>query len=117
MTEKSEISKKKKWTDEERIELAGKLDNDLDDFINNLEKKSYTEGWPEDRWQEEFEKHPFFMKKAPEEGEQVSPLVEGLQQLKYDENENTPEGRYLLTHSLTHSFKVKYIFCFIYLFI
>ena len=38
------------------------------------------------------EKHPFFMTKSPEEGEQLSPLMEGLQQLKYSETDNTPEG-------------------------
>lgn len=39
------------------------------------------------------EKHPFFMSKFPGEGEEMSPLVEGLQQLKYDPLENTPEGK------------------------
>lgn len=82
---------KKNWTDEERANLAEQMDKDLDNFINSLEKKRYTEGWPEDKWQEEFEKHPFFMKKSPEPGDELSPLMEGLQQLKYDENENTPE--------------------------
>lgn len=72
-------------------ELAAKLDADLDTFINGLEKKAYTEGWPEDRWQEEMEKHPFFMTKAPEPGAELSPLMQGIQQLKYDEDENTPE--------------------------
>lgn len=72
-------------------ELAAKLDADLDAFINGLEKKAYTEGWPEDRWEEEMEKHPFFMSKAPEPGEELSPLMQGIQQLKYDEDENTPE--------------------------
>ncbi|KAG5343214.1 TTC4 protein, partial [Acromyrmex heyeri] len=87
-----DISEKRKiWTDEERLELAAKLDAELDEYINNLEKKSYAEGWPEDRWQEEMEKHPFFMKKPPEPGDQLSPLMEGLQQLKYGEDENTPE--------------------------
>ena len=43
---------KKEWTEEERLQLAAKLDAELDDFINGLEKKRYTEGWPEDRWQE-----------------------------------------------------------------
>lgn len=47
-----EETKKSKITDEERLQLAEKLDKDLDDFINSLEKKRYTEGWPEDRWQE-----------------------------------------------------------------
>lgn len=84
-------SNEKKWTDEERLELAAKLDNELDEYINSLEKKKYTEGWPEDRWQEEMEKHPFFMKEIPESGE-VSPLMEGLQQLKYSEEDNTPDG-------------------------
>ncbi|OAD52127.1 Tetratricopeptide repeat protein 4, partial [Eufriesea mexicana] len=83
--------KQKTWTDEERLELASKLDTELDEYISNLEKKSYTEGWPEDRWEEEMEKHPFFMKKTPEPGEELSPLMEGLQQLKYGENENTSE--------------------------
>lgn len=36
-------------------------------------------------------KHPFFMKQSPAEGQPVSPLVEGLQKLKYDPDENTPE--------------------------
>jgi len=90
-----EIGEKRKvWTDEERLELAAKLDVELDEYINNLEKKSYAEGWPEDRWQEEMEKHPFFMKKPPEPGDELSPLMEGLQQLKYGEDENTPEGMF-----------------------
>lgn len=42
------------------------------------------------------EKHPFFMKKAPEPGDELHPLYEGLQQLKYDPNENTPEGEFVL---------------------
>ncbi|XP_055707055.1 DNA polymerase interacting tetratricopeptide repeat-containing, protein of 47 kDa [Phlebotomus papatasi] len=81
----------KQMSDEERIELAAKLDKELDEFIDGLEKRRYTEGWPEDRWQEEMEKHPFFMKRLPEVGEEVDPLVEGMQQLKYDPLENTPE--------------------------
>lgn len=82
---------KKTWTEEERLELAAKLDAELDEYINSLEKKSYTEGWAEDKWQEEMEKHPFFMKKPPEPGDELSPLMEGLQQLKYGKDENTPE--------------------------
>lgn len=41
-----------KMTDEERTALAEKMDKELDDFINSLEKRGYTEGWPEDRWEE-----------------------------------------------------------------
>ncbi|XP_026750512.2 DNA polymerase interacting tetratricopeptide repeat-containing, protein of 47 kDa [Galleria mellonella] len=82
-------SSNKSMTDEERLALCQKLDKELDDFINGLEKKRYTEGWPEDRWEEEMEKHPFFMKSTPDDGE-LSPLAEGLAKLKYDPEENTP---------------------------
>lgn len=43
------------------------------------------------------EKHPFFMSKPLAEGEALPPLIEGLQQLKYDTTDNTPEG-YSLTN-------------------
>lgn len=36
------------------------------------------------------DKHPFFMKTNPADGE-LSPLAEGLAKLKYDPNENTSE--------------------------
>ncbi|XP_017149044.1 DNA polymerase interacting tetratricopeptide repeat-containing, protein of 47 kDa [Drosophila miranda] len=84
-----ELDAQKTWTDEERLELAAKLDAELDAFIDGLEKKRYEEGWPEDRWQEEMDKHPFFMKKAPQPGDDVHPMFEGLQKLKYDPEENT----------------------------
>lgn len=50
------------------------------------------------------EKHPFFMTKSPKVGEELSPLLEGLQQLKYDEDENSPEGQ-LSTFALRRSLK------------
>lgn len=93
----NEKATKKVYTDAERLELAAKLDAELDEYINSLEKKQYTEGWPEDRWQEEMEKHPFFMKNTPGAGEELSPLMEGLQQLKYSTEENTAEGVTLLS--------------------
>jgi hypothetical protein len=48
----SNLPKKQPMTDAERQVLCGKLDRELDEFISGLEKKAYTEGWPEDRWQE-----------------------------------------------------------------
>jgi hypothetical protein len=39
-------------SDEERRKLAEKLDQELDEFIGGLEKRSCTDEWPEDRWQE-----------------------------------------------------------------
>lgn len=44
--------KKAPISDEERLALAAKLDDDLDEFINSLEKKKYTEGWNEETWKE-----------------------------------------------------------------
>lgn len=43
---------KKPITHEERLELATKLDRELDEFIEKLPRKKYDEGWPEDRWEE-----------------------------------------------------------------
>lgn len=47
-----ENDEKKVYTEEERLALAAKLDADLDAFIDGLEKKRYTEGWPADRWEQ-----------------------------------------------------------------
>lgn len=90
-TASTSTATKKNMTDEERIALAAKLDRELDDFIGSLEKRQYTEGWPEDRWEEEMDKHPFFMKEPPKPGDELHPLLEGIQQLKYDPMENTLE--------------------------
>lgn len=51
-----EFSKEKKtpMTDEERVALSQKLDQDLDDFINSMERKKYTDGWSEDTWEVKF---------------------------------------------------------------
>lgn len=115
--ESTEHTVKKNMTDEERLALAAKLDGELDDFINGLERRGYTEGWPEDRWEEvswillvfgshstlnstfsivfsfaqEMDKHPFFMKEPPKPGDELHPMLEGIQQLKYDPLENTLE--------------------------
>lgn len=53
------------------------------------------------------ERHPFFMKKAPEPGDELHPMLEGLQQLKFDPADNSPDeladkykedGNYWLKH-------------------
>lgn len=43
---------KQPMTDEERLKLAKKLDDELDEYINSLPKTKYEDGWPEDRWEE-----------------------------------------------------------------
>lgn len=45
-------SGKKSMTHEERMQLAAKLDKELDEFIEKLPRKKYEDGWPEDRWEE-----------------------------------------------------------------
>lgn len=57
----TEQTVKKQMTDEERLALADKLDKELDDFINGLEKRGYTEGWPEDRWEEVSREQHWFL--------------------------------------------------------
>ena len=50
---KNDIGKgRMSMSDEERRELAEKLDQELDEFIGGLEKRSSTYEWQEDRWQE-----------------------------------------------------------------
>ncbi|KAF4521026.1 hypothetical protein B566_EDAN002521 [Ephemera danica] len=85
------LAKKQPMAEKERLALCEKLDRELETYISGLERKSYTEGWPEDKWQEEMEKHPFFMTKPLEEAGPLPPLLEGIQQLKYDPEENTTE--------------------------
>lgn len=51
MAEKASKEAKQPMSDAERAALCQKLDQELDDFIDGLEKKRYTEGWPEDKWE------------------------------------------------------------------
>jgi len=83
MTDTLEVS-------DDSSELAEKLDQDIEQFMAKMKPSRYTDGWKEETWREEMEQHPFFMTKQPE-GDNLPPLLEGLQQLKYDENINTPE--------------------------
>ncbi|GFT87569.1 tetratricopeptide repeat protein 4, partial [Nephila pilipes] len=75
----------------EKQSVVEKMNKDLQEFIAKLPKKEYKDGWAEDNWQEEMEKHPLFRTKPLDEGEEMPALVEALQQLKYDPSENTPE--------------------------
>ncbi|XP_077287072.1 DNA polymerase interacting tpr containing protein of 47kD [Arctopsyche grandis] len=74
-----------------RIALAAQLEAELEEWVENLPHTPYKDGWPQDRWQEEMEKHPFFMKEAPDltKGD-LPPLIEGLAKLKFDPENNTP---------------------------
>jgi len=89
---------KKKWSDSERSELMKKMDEDLEKHFAELEARAAArgplgknpEGWTEENWEEEMQQHPFF-NTGWKEGEELSPLMQGLQDLKYSPDENTPE--------------------------
>lgn len=81
-----------KLTEEQRRELAEKLDSDLGEYMNSMEAKSskYMDGWNQENWEQEMENHPFFNSKV-EDGAELSPLMQGMQDLKYSPEENSPE--------------------------
>lgn len=77
---------------QEREELIQKLQKENDDFIANLKTSEYKDGWKEETWEKEMQEHPLFTTDLPE-GAELPPLVEALQQLKYDSEMNGPEGK------------------------
>ena len=89
---------KSKMSDEERSELMKKMDQDLAEHFAQLEAKAkergprtqMVDGFTEENWEDEMANHPFF-KKQFEDGEELSPLMQGLQDLKYSPDDNTPE--------------------------
>ncbi len=83
----------KNMTDEQRMKLAAELDLKMESYMKELESKGaskYMDGWNPDIWQQEMEQHPFFAGQMDPDAE-LSPLLQGIQQLKYSEEENTPE--------------------------
>ena len=88
-----------KVTDEERTELMKKMDKDLAEHFASLEAKAkergpktkgFVDGFTEETWEQEMANHPFF-KKDFSDGEELSPMMQGLQDLKYSPDENSPE--------------------------
>ena len=97
MTGKQDESKPK-MTDNERSELMKQMDQDLAEHFAKIEanakergpRTQMVDGFSEDNWEAEMANHPFF-KKQFEDGEELSPLMQGLQDLKYSPDDNTPE--------------------------
>lgn len=75
----------------ERQELIDQLERESAEYLASLKPSKYTDGWKEETWEKEMEEHPLFATKLPENAE-MPPLVEALQQLKYDAEVNGPEG-------------------------
>lgn len=78
-------------TDEERIQLAEKLDKELAEFVEKLPKTPYKDGFRKDNMDKEMEEHPAFRTAPIHEGEDLPPLVAAMQALKYDPEENSPD--------------------------
>ncbi|CAN7984772.1 unnamed protein product [Ixodes hexagonus] len=76
--------------EEERNKLMQKLQQDTEDYLANCKPSKYKDGWKEETWEKEMEEHPLFASKLPEDAA-MPPLVEALQQLKYDTDMNGPD--------------------------
>ncbi|CAL8307663.1 unnamed protein product [Lota lota] len=72
---------------------ADDSDDDWDEFMDQFTKQRYKHGFSEDNWEEEMEKIPLFMTKAPEEIDpKTHPQLACLQALIHDED-RTPEEK------------------------
>ncbi|XP_064460930.1 DNA polymerase interacting tetratricopeptide repeat-containing, protein of 47 kDa-like [Ornithodoros turicata] len=76
---------------ESRQKLIEQLEKESEEYLASLKPKKYKDGWKEDTWEQEMEEHPLFATKLPENAE-MPPLLEAMQQLKYDTETNSPEG-------------------------
>ncbi|XP_004607168.2 tetratricopeptide repeat protein 4 isoform X2 [Sorex araneus] len=66
-------------------------DDAMDSFLEKFQSQPYRGGFREDRWEEEFDKIPLFMKKAPSEIDpKENPDLACLQSIIFDE-ERSPE--------------------------
>lgn len=66
------------------------VDDEVDAFLDKIARE-YKDGWTEENWEEEMEKHPFFMTKMPETEEDMSPAIEALRQMKWEDDETPME--------------------------
>jgi len=78
----------KSYTEAERAELAKKLDEDLDNFMETLAKRKKDEPKKEfnlEEWMKEIDNHPAFMTELkPNAQGEFSDTIQALQSLKYD---------------------------------
>ena len=89
---------RKKWTPAERAELLKKQDEELETFMMNESKKQKSSSkFNEEEFENMLETHPIFMKKdtiITQDDIDKNPILKGLQQVKYDEND-TPQEKAL----------------------
>ncbi len=79
-------------SDDQRRELAEMLDKQLDEYMDKFEAtgERYLDRWNEETWEQEMEEHPFFTRNI-DPSKELPPLLQGIQDLKYSPDENTPE--------------------------
>ncbi|XP_045403897.1 tetratricopeptide repeat protein 4 isoform X2 [Lemur catta] len=78
----------------ERSEPDVASDDAMDSFLEKFRSQPYSGGFHENQWEEEFEKVPLFMKKAPSEIDpKENPDLACLQSIIFDE-ERSPEGNF-----------------------
>ncbi|XP_004679095.1 PREDICTED: tetratricopeptide repeat protein 4 [Condylura cristata] len=69
----------------------GASDDAMDSFLEKFQSQPYSGGFHQDQWEEEFEKIPLFMKKAPSEIDpKENPDLACLQSIIFDD-ERSPE--------------------------
>ncbi|OBS64910.1 hypothetical protein A6R68_06561 [Neotoma lepida] len=69
-------------------------DTSMDAFLEKFQSQPYRGGFREDQWEEEFDKIPLFMKKAPSEIDPKEfPDLACLQSIIFDD-ERSPEGNF-----------------------
>ncbi|ELK06188.1 tetratricopeptide repeat protein 4 isoform X1 [Pteropus alecto] len=75
----------------EQPELEAISDDAMDSFLEKFQNQPYRGGFNEDQWEEEFEKIPLFMKKAPSDIDpEENPDLACLQSIIFDD-ERSPE--------------------------
>uniref|UniRef100_A0A8C6RXS4 Tetratricopeptide repeat domain 4 n=1 Tax=Nannospalax galili TaxID=1026970 RepID=A0A8C6RXS4_NANGA len=75
----------------ERSEPDPADDDVMDSFLEKFQSQPYRRGFHEDKWEEEFDKIPLFMKKAPSEIDpKENPDLACLQSIIFDD-ERSPE--------------------------
>ncbi|XP_060685873.1 tetratricopeptide repeat protein 4 [Hemiscyllium ocellatum] len=83
-------------------------DDGMDALYDHFKDKKYKGGFNEDNWEEEFEKIPMFMKKAPEELDPLKhPELACIQSMLYDEDQSPEELAKTYKNEGNHYFKEK----------
>ncbi|VTJ66923.1 Hypothetical predicted protein [Marmota monax] len=76
----------------ERSQPDAADDNAMDSFLDKFQSQPYRGGFHEDQWEEEFDKIPLFMKKAPSEIDpKENPDLACLQSIIFDEDRSPEE--------------------------